>query len=848
MAEIQLNYSQIQEIFKNHLKVENGVKSIEALFANKRLESKIVYDPYYQRNYVWDDNKGTYFVESILLGTEIPPLVLFNNGSKIEIIDGRQRYETIKRFIDKEFKLTKNGLYQLKFLAKKDFDNLDKRIKEIFWDTKLRFIEFSVVNEPKLDDNKEDLIKKEIFRRYNSGITPLKKPEIEKAIYINDDLTQHIKEQFRKNRKFYEKVIVLLFSEKEKDNINKPIALENTLSKIRKLLVINNIPIKRYSVLHGRDEFLSKFYEIFVEDLEDIVDFYKELEIKFDLCHKLKLSFKNKELSNNRLIYEVFFWALTVLEKEKVNLEKIDNKLISKFSTFISDNEVSFSTENSHFYKNVIDRYTKVARFFEKEFDCSFKYYLDDYTLFQEKISEINKGNKGIDALDKLENLRLNKPEPSTNTIEDICRLMNRDRFLVRPIYQRGEVINKIKSSALIESIILGIKLPPIFVFKRKDGICEVVDGQQRLLSIIGFIGEEFLDENGNRVKSEKNKFKLNKLTILNELEGLPFEKIAPEFKDKLLDFNIPIVFIDEKQNPSFDNIDLFIRLNNKPYPIKENSFEMWNSYIDKEIISQVKTNTKKHSSWFHIRTEDYNKRMDNEETYITLSFLEYIKEHHDLEKVLNIYQRENNINLRIKDKSEITKLLNLVSLSDIEKKKFIRSVGNIESFIKKVKAIIIDKDIDELNEYLKSELNKIFHIKSNKRTTQSFYTLWYIINDLNLEMINFYRNDIKNDLKEIFNFTRNGDKISKFHELIKSFKNKYKKNDRKTFLKEDEKKRLIKKQNNKCFICGGELYYGDDIEVDHINPLAVGGRDGFLNLQIVHKNCNRKKGKKLIT
>ena len=38
----------------------------------------------------------------------------------------------------------------------------------------------------------EDKIKKEIFRRYNSGITPLQKYDIERAIFIDDPLTNEI--------------------------------------------------------------------------------------------------------------------------------------------------------------------------------------------------------------------------------------------------------------------------------------------------------------------------------------------------------------------------------------------------------------------------------------------------------------------------------------------------------------------------------------------------------------------------------------------------------------------------------------------------------------------------------
>ena len=158
MDEILLKSEEIDKIFKNHLKIDSKVMSIESLFGNRRLRDRIIYDPYYQRNYVWDSNKATYFIESILLGTEIPPLVFFNNQETIEIIDGRQRFETIRNFIDNEVFLSKNGLNILHFLVNSDFDSLDAEIKEILWDTKIRLIEFSVVNEPRLDEKKEDLI------------------------------------------------------------------------------------------------------------------------------------------------------------------------------------------------------------------------------------------------------------------------------------------------------------------------------------------------------------------------------------------------------------------------------------------------------------------------------------------------------------------------------------------------------------------------------------------------------------------------------------------------------------------------------------------------------------------
>src|SRR5690606_35488221 len=44
------------------------------------------------------------------------------------------------------------------------------------------------------------------------------------------------------------------------------------------------------------------------------------------------------------------------------------------------------------------------------------------------------------------------------------------------------------QKSKLIESLLLGIPLPPIFVFEREDGTWELIDGLQRLSSILEFM------------------------------------------------------------------------------------------------------------------------------------------------------------------------------------------------------------------------------------------------------------------------------------------------------------------------------------------------------------------------
>ncbi|RAZ67275.1 HNH endonuclease family protein [Planococcus maitriensis] len=858
MADLFLKDEEIKEIFKNHIKIDSKVMSIETLFANERRTKSTVYDPYYQRNYVWDTDKASYFIESILLGTEIPPLVFFNTGKKIEVIDGRQRFETIKRFKDNKFHLTKKGLRIFGDLQKQSFEDFDINLQDVFWDTKLRIIEFSVVNEPKLDYRKEDQIKKEIFRRYNSGITPLKNAEIEKAIYINDDTTTFFKKKFKDEEKDYLSFLDLFFSEREKELSKKGITLEKAMSKVRVFLVLHNLPINYYSTSQGRKELIQKFFENLSENTQDVEGLYEDFFKKIKILKNIKKQLSVNGIEYNKLVFECLFWALTIMEQEGISLDRINGKEVNdQLIKFIGDNIQIYTTENSHFYKEMKERYSGTASFFEKVFDLSFDIYIRNNATTQNKLKTVmNNSSDTHQIIEVFESLRLNKPDASSTTIDDICRLMNRKRFLVRPSYQRGESINQMKSSAIIESILLGINLPPIFIYKRLDGILEVVDGQQRLLSILGFIGEEFLDENGVITSSEKNNYKLNKLKILDELNGDAYKDLGDNLKEKILDFNLSLVTIDAKINPQFDPIDLFIRLNNKPYPIRENTFEMWNSYVDHEVVSKIKQIVSKNNSWFYSKLK--NTRMENEELITTLAYFEYKKEHPDAYDDLDIYQRNDTINFRVKSKVEITKVLNLASEQEKVKNEFMKSISDVEKFLRKLKLLLTDKDISEdIDEYLKAELTKLFYLKHSKaarRTLQSFYALWNVLSTIPYEMVRLNRTELKEEISSLFKYTKSlppedqdGAGINKYEEMVTALWSKYSTDERKVILTIEEKQNLLKKQKNICSLCRSSLFISDEIEVDHRVPLAIGGRDKFLNLQLAHKDCNRKKGMKML-
>ena len=233
--------------------------------------------------------------------------------------------------------------------------------------------------------------------------------------------------------------------------------------------------------------------------------------------------------------------------------------------------------------------------------------------------------------------LQLKQGSSSDTSIKTLLRYYLDDNINLRPNYQRNEVINRKKASGIIESAVLGIPLPPIYLFKDKEGKLEVIDGQQRLISFFGFLGHL------RNVKTKLNGFKLIGLDILTNLNGLDYNhdffKIV--LNDKILDFTLKTFTFDEDKG--FEQslkYEIFERLNKNPFPIKANSFELWNciylSDYTRLIKRIVKTDLFNHSiSRKSAKTDDL--RMDNEND--VLRFMTLISDFPEL-KTKIIYQK----------------------------------------------------------------------------------------------------------------------------------------------------------------------------------------------------------------
>ena len=111
---------------------------------------------------------------------------------------------------------------------------------------------------------------------------------------------------------------------------------------------------------------------------------------------------------------------------------------------------------------------------------------------------------------------------------------MYREKELdIHPEFQRFFRWNPEQKSRFIESLLLGIPIPSIFVHQRVDGVWDVVDGLQRLSTIFEFLGV-LLDENGQPLPS----LELTATKLLPNLAGVRWSEPTGSEADETDDHN----------------------------------------------------------------------------------------------------------------------------------------------------------------------------------------------------------------------------------------------------------------------------------------------------------------------
>src|SRR4051812_43875446 len=74
-------------------------------------------------------------------------------------------------------------------------------------------------------------------------------------------------------------------------------------------------------------------------------------------------------------------------------------------------------------------------------------------------------------------------------SVGEIVSMYDNREIVIDPEFQRLFRWHIGQKSKLIESLLLGIPLPPIFVFEKEDASWELIDGLQRISTILEFMG-----------------------------------------------------------------------------------------------------------------------------------------------------------------------------------------------------------------------------------------------------------------------------------------------------------------------------------------------------------------------
>ena len=130
--------------------------------------------------------------------------------------------------------------------------------------------------------------------------------------------------------------------------------------------------------------------------------------------------------------------------------------------------------------------------------------------------------------------------------------MCNAMRLVLQPDFQRQYVWDSTKASKLIESAILGIPLPIIYLSEEKDGREYVIDGQQRLTSFFSFIDGKFPDD---------KQFKLTGLNVRADLNGKRFSDLVEEVQDKVRYYKIRAITFQKDSSETL-KFEIFERLN----------------------------------------------------------------------------------------------------------------------------------------------------------------------------------------------------------------------------------------------------------------------------------------------
>lgn len=119
-------------------------------------------------------------------------------------------------------------------------------------------------------------------------------------------------------------------------------------------------------------------------------------------------------------------------------------------------------------------------------------------------------------------------------------------KSIVLPEIQREYVWDNGRASRLIESFMLNIPVPPVYFSERKDAVLDIIDGHQRIKSIVRYFN---------------NEFGLTGLRVLNEYSRKRFHQLPEREQRFLKTRSLRTIVLSHDSHPNM-KFEVFERLN----------------------------------------------------------------------------------------------------------------------------------------------------------------------------------------------------------------------------------------------------------------------------------------------
>jgi len=409
--------------------------------------------------------------------------------------------------------------------------------------------------------------------------------------------------------------------------------------------------------------------------------------------------------------------------------------------------------------------------------------------------------------------------------IESLYGKYKRGKLVIQPDFQRHFVWDAKKSSRLIESALLDIPLPVIYLSEEKDGKEYVIDGQQRLTAFFSFIDGQFPDGID---------FKLTGLKVFTELNRKSFKEIDEELQDKIRYCKIRTITFRRESEADL-KFEIFERLNTGAVSL--NDQELRNCIYRGPYNELLKKLSKNQDFMDLLGLKKPDERMRDIElvlrfaAFYHFTYLKYTPPmrkflNKDMEKYQDISEVDA-IELENAFKNAVTIIKSL--LGNHAFKRFYKGdEKNRDGYWepKKFNASLYDI---LMYSFAREDKNKVYQNLDSIREA----LIYLMTNDQDfIDAIELSTSSVQAVTK----------RFDKWRLTLQDIIGIAKKEPRCFSLKLKEE---LYKNDSTCAICGQKIQDIDDSAIDHIEQYWAGGKTILENARLTHRYCNWARQRK---